>query len=77
MKDPNIVHVGIRLIFRQRLIFLKNVENSSEIIEEAADGEELVKLLTDNHPDLILMDPTISQPNGIEIIQHSMGKLPV
>jgi DNA-binding NarL/FixJ family response regulator len=76
MKDPTFIPVDNPLTFRQRLIFLKNVENSSENIEEAADEEELVQLLTDHHPDLILMDVTMPQRNGIEIIQKTMEMLP-
>lgn len=76
MKDPNIFPVGFSLTFRQRLIFLKNVENSSEIIKEAADGEELVQLLTDHHPNLILMDENMPQRNGIESIRETMEMLP-
>jgi DNA-binding NarL/FixJ family response regulator len=53
-----------------------NVENSSDDIEEASNGEEFVKLLTNHHPNLIVMDINMPQSNGIEIIRKSMKMLP-
>jgi DNA-binding NarL/FixJ family response regulator len=76
MKVPNLIPVENPLTFRQRLIFLKNIENSSEEIEEASNGEEIVRLLTNRQTDLIVMNLKMPQSNGIEIIQKAMKMLP-
>lgn len=76
MKGPKLILVDNNLSFRQRLIFLINVENCAEIIGKASNGEEFVELLTIHHPDLILMDVDMPQLNGIEVIQKAMKMLP-
>jgi len=76
MKRTNFIAVGSSLTFRQRIIFLNNVENSSEIIEQATDGDEFITLLTDHQPDLILMDIPMPQLNGIELIRQSILRVP-
>lgn len=76
MKSPKVILVDNNLSFRQRLIFLINVENCAEIIGKASNGEEFVELLTNHHPDLILMDVDLPQLNGIEVIRKAMKMLP-
>jgi len=76
MIKPKLILVDNNLTFRQRLIFLINVENSAEIIGKATNGDEFIKLLTQHKPDLILMDIDIPKLNGIEVVRKALKMLP-
>jgi len=76
MIKPKLIVVDNNLTFRQRLIFLINVENSAEIIGKASNGDELIELLTNHKPDLILMDIDIPQLKGIDVIRQALKMLP-
>lgn len=68
--------VNNNLTYRQRLIFLLNVENSAENIGRASSEYEFKELLTSHTPDLILLDFDISQRNGIEFVKDEIKKFP-
>ncbi|MDD4968300.1 MAG: response regulator transcription factor [Paludibacter sp.] len=76
MKRPKLIVVENNVTFRKRLIFLINVEKSIEIIGEASTGVEFLKLLENDHPDLILIDLDIPHLNGIGIVRKALKKLP-
>lgn len=76
MKKPKIILVDNNLTFRQRLTFLINVENSAEIIGKVSTGEEFIELLSNHHPDLILMDIDIPRLDGIELVKKALKMLP-
>jgi len=76
MKRPKLIIVENNKTFRKRLIFLINVEKSIELIGEASTGEEFLKLLENNHPDLILMDLDIPHLKGTGIVRKALKKLP-
>jgi len=76
MKKPKLILVDNNLTFRQRLTFLINVENSAEIIGKASTGDDFIELLTNYHPDLILMDIDIPQLDGIEVVKKAFKMLP-
>jgi len=76
MKKPKLIVVDNNLTFRKRLIFLINVENCAEIIGEASNEDDFFKLLTNHHPDILLIDVDIPELNGIDVIQRALNKLP-
>jgi DNA-binding NarL/FixJ family response regulator len=76
MKRKKLIILDNNLTFRQRLIFLINVEKSVEIIGEASTGEEFLQLLTNHQPDLILMDVDIPHLKGIEVVRKAMKLFP-
>jgi NarL family two-component system response regulator LiaR len=41
-------------------------ENDIEVVAEAGDGEEAVRLATQQHPDVVIMDIALPRLNGIE-----------
>lgn len=43
---------------------------------EASDGHETLRLLEEHQPDLILLDPTMLEPNGLEAIARIRREFP-
>ena len=76
MKKPKLILIDNNLIFRQRLTFLINIENSAEIIGKASNGDDFIELLTNHHPDLILMDIDIPHLDGIGVVKKALKMLP-
>jgi len=76
MKKPDIIIVDDHLIFRQGLISLLTSENIANVIGEASDGNEFIKLLAQYKPDLVLLDIDMPHMNGIESAQKAMELMP-
>jgi len=76
MKRPKLIIVDNNLTFRKRLIFLINVENSAEIIGEASNEDDFLKLLPNHHPDILLIDVDMPELDGIDVIQKALNILP-
>lgn len=53
---------GIRLVLRKAL---KNI-NGAELVGEASDGEELMKLYESVHPDIVFLDVEMPGKSGVE-----------
>ena len=65
--DHGIIRDGVRSVLTHDL--------GMEVVGEAADGKQAVRLTHELHPDLILMDINMPGMNGIEatrIICHEM-----
>jgi DNA-binding NarL/FixJ family response regulator len=75
-KKPKIIIVDDHLIFRQGLTSIITSENIATIIGEAANGIELLELLTKRKPDLVLMDIDMPYMNGLEATEKAIKLLP-
>ena len=62
-------------IVREGLRALLEKEPDMEIVAEAATGVEAVKLAYEHHPDVIVMDITMPEMNGIEATRRIVGNL--
>jgi len=76
MKRPKLIIVDNNLTFTQRLIFLIQSENCAEIIGNASNGEELTSLLTNHHPDIVLIDVDIPELNGVDVVRKAKRMIP-
>ncbi len=56
--DERLVRTGFRMILRD--------EPGIDVVGEAADGTEVVKIAADLKPDVVLMDIRMPNLNGIE-----------
>lgn len=65
-------HVVTRLGLR---MFLETAQNI-KVIAEAGDGKEAIKLVAEHKPDLILMDVSMPELDGIEAAKVLLGKNP-
>jgi DNA-binding NarL/FixJ family response regulator len=75
-QKPNIIIVDDHLIFRQGLKSIITLENIANVIGEASNGLELLKLLTDLKPDLVLMDIDMPHMNGLDATEKAMELMP-
>ncbi|QYJ68023.1 response regulator transcription factor [Flavobacterium litorale] len=64
-------------LFRKGIAFMLQREENIEVIFEASDGEELIKLLQQNDvPDIIIMDLKMPNLNGVEATKIVRNKYP-
>jgi DNA-binding NarL/FixJ family response regulator len=76
IQKPNIIIVDDHLIFRQGLKSIITLENIANVIGEASNGLELLKLLTNLKPDLVLMDIDMPHMNGLDATEKAMELMP-
>ena len=58
------------LIVRQGLRLILETEDGFELVGEASDGAEAVRLAGETHPDVILMDLRMPGMDGLTAIEH-------
>ena len=63
-------------LLRQALADILNRQADFEIIAEAGDGEEAVKLATELVPDVVIMDISMPKLNGLEATRQIKAKCP-
>ncbi len=63
-------------MFRESLRKILTIENVAEVIAEASNGIELLELLDEYHPQIILMDISMPGMDGIEATKKAIEKQP-
>jgi len=66
--DHTIVRNGLRLLLEQQPDF--------QVVGEAGDGREVVRLVENEKPDVVIMDIGMPNLNGIEAARRIAGTLP-
>ena len=69
VKATQIILVDDHQLLRKGLIKILNANGFTDIIE-AANGEELLEILKNTSPDIILLDLYMPKMNGFESIKH-------
>ncbi|HET7482354.1 MAG TPA: response regulator transcription factor [Actinomycetota bacterium] len=64
--DEALVRTGFRMIL--------DAQPDIDVVAEAADGDEVVALVREHHPDLILMDIRMKRMNGVEATRAVLGE---
>lgn len=75
-RDVTIMLVDDHLVMRQGLLSLLNDAGGLEVIGQAGDGEEAVRLAPELAPDLIVMDIMMPKKNGVDACREIMEILP-
>jgi DNA-binding NarL/FixJ family response regulator len=65
MKLIRILLADDQVLFREGLHSLLSAQPDIEIVGEAGDGEQAVRLVAERHPDLVLMDVRMPVLNGV------------
>ena len=63
-------------VLRAGLRALLSAEDDLEVIDEAANGEEALKLAQELQPDVVLLDISMPGPTGIEVTRQLKKVLP-
>ena len=75
-KRPDIIIVDDHLIFRQGLKSILALHNIANVIGEASNGSEFIRLLSDLKPDLVLMDIDMPTMDGFDATENAMKLVP-
>ncbi len=77
MEEPKrIVIAEDHEVIRQSLKTLISVETGYQIVGEAANGLEAIRIVGELEPDLVLMDISMPKMNGLEAIREIKTMLP-
>ena len=75
-KKIRVMLVDDHLVMRQGLGFLIREEHDLEVVGEASDGDAAIRLAREVHPDVILMDVSMSGMNGPEATRIIHAEMP-
>lgn len=73
---PTLILVDDHLLFRQGIKSILVQQNIARVIGEASNGVELLELLTQDKPDLVIMDIDMPCMDGIEATQRALAMFP-
>jgi two-component system NarL family response regulator len=63
-------------VMRRGLATMLQLETDIEVVAEASDGEEAIRIAREIEPDVILMDVSMPRMNGIEATRAIHSELP-
>ena len=66
--DHNVLRAGLKSLL--------NSERDFEVIAEAEDGQEVVRLAKKHGPDIVVLDIGMPNMNGIQATQHIVAEVP-
>ncbi len=75
-KSIRVLVVDDHPLFRQGVRFALDMEPGIEVIGEASDGDEALRMARELAPDVVLSDVNIPGPDGIEIVRTLKNQLP-
>jgi DNA-binding NarL/FixJ family response regulator len=75
-----LIVIDDQTLVRQGIISLLQLDAEIEVVAEAADGSDVVRLVQQFQPDVLLMDIRMPQVNGIDalrLLQQAQRRVPV
>lgn len=64
-------------VVRHGLVSMLRWEPDIELVGEAADGREAVRLIREHGPDVVLLDLRLPELSGIEVMRQVRGQVPL
>jgi DNA-binding NarL/FixJ family response regulator len=71
-----IIIIDDHKIFREGLSKILTIEKIADVVGEASNGNELLLLLEKHHPQILLMDISMPEMDGIEATRKALKKQP-
>jgi DNA-binding NarL/FixJ family response regulator len=68
--------VDDQTVVRDGLVLLLGLLPGLEVVGSAGDGEEAVRLVAENHPDVVLMDLRMPRVDGVEATRRIKAQYP-
>lgn len=75
-KQPNIIIADDHEMFRDAMKTMLELDDIANVLEVASNGKELINLLEEHKPDIILMDIDMPEMDGIEAAKIIKEKYP-
>jgi DNA-binding NarL/FixJ family response regulator len=76
MSDIRLIIVDDHPVFRQGLRDVLEIETDMQVVGEAADGEEAIRLAQELTPDVMLMDINLPTLNGLQVTRQIKAQQP-
>jgi len=76
MKLPGVIIVDDHRLFRSGLKFLLESTGKYSVIGESSNGNELLELLARVQPDLVIMDISMPEMNGVDATRLAISRYP-
>ncbi len=76
MEKVRIVVIDDHQLFREGVKRILNFESSFEVVAEGSDGVDAVPLISEYHPDVVIMDINMPKMNGVEATRLLMESHP-
>jgi len=76
MEKPGIIIVDDHRLFRSGLKYIIDASDNYRVIAEASNGFELLEVLENTKPHLVIMDIMMPKMNGIDATRLALNKYP-
>ncbi len=76
MSGISVLLVEDHHVVRKAISYLLSLENDINIVGEANDGDEAIKMVKDLCPDVVVMDITMPNLNGIDAVKQIKKSMP-
>jgi DNA-binding NarL/FixJ family response regulator len=63
-------------VVRHGLVSMLRYEKDMQVVGEAGDGAEAVRVILEQHPDVVLLDLRLPQLSGIEVMKQTRARVP-
>jgi two-component system response regulator DegU len=74
--ETTVLLVDDHPLFRKGIRFLLEAEGDMRIAGEAGDGQAAIDMVRELHPDVVIMDITMSKLSGVEATRQILAEFP-